>query len=163
MTLVELEDSSIEKIHALIDESGFFSDLNDDEVDMLAQWTHAYTADAGTVILEEGEERTSICIIARGKVNIFKEAEPEDVSVKVAEIEPGACIGEMSVIDGKPISATAVAEDDSVVLMINDEDFHNMLQKNSTVGVKILLKLARIISMRLRHTTGRLAESLATD
>ena len=147
----------------MIEQSGFFTELNAEEIDMLASWVHPYTAAAGTIILEEGQEEAAICIIAEGKVNIFKETDPTDVRIKVAEIEAGACIGEMSVIDGQEISATAVAEDDSTVLIINGNDFHGMLDKNSDVGVKILLKLARIISMRLRHTTGRLAESLSTD
>ena len=41
------------------------------------------------------------------------------------------------------------------------EDFNNLMEKNSNLAVKILLQLAQIISLRLRHTTRRLADLLA--
>jgi len=68
----------------------------------------------------------------------------------------------MGVIDGQPLSASAVTSTGSVVLIITPGDFNNLMEKNSNLGVKILLHLSRIISLRLRHTTRRLADLLAT-
>ncbi len=91
-------------------------------------------------------------------MNIFKKVETaeghaEKAHVKVAEIAKGASIGEMGVIDGQPLSASAVCERDAVILTITAEDFQNLIQKHSKLGVKILLTVAQIISIRLRNTT----------
>ena len=148
----------------LIKKSNFFSDLEQDEIEMLAFWMKAYTAPAGTLILREGEEDSScLCIIVEGKVNIFKLSEPNDDHVKIAEIESGASIGEMSVIDGKPLSASAISLTESTILIMTRDDFQNLLKKNSNLGIKILYRVASLISERLRTTTGRLADMLAAD
>ena len=152
------------KVCELIEKSQFFSDLERDEMEMLAFWMKAYTAPAGTLILKEGEESSSsLCIIVDGTVNIFKQSEPNDDHVKIAEIEAGASIGEMSVVDGKPLSASAISLTDATILIMTRDDFQNLLKKNSNLGIKILYRMARLISERLRTTTGRLADLLASS
>ena len=150
------------KVCDLIEKSRFFSDLDRDEMEMLAFWMKAYTVPAGTLILKEGEKGSScLCIIVEGTVNIFKLSEPNDDHIKIAEIEAGASIGEMSVIDGKPLSASAISLTDATILLMPREDFNNLLKKNSNLGIKILYRVAKLISERLRTTTGRLADLMA--
>jgi CRP-like cAMP-binding protein len=50
---------------------------------------------------------------------------------------------------------------DSVVLIITKEDFDTLTGKHEKLGVKLLRKIARTISSRLRSTTGRLADLLS--
>jgi len=159
--IAEREENHI-KLRELIKRSNFFSDLDLDEIEMLAFWMKAYTAPAGTLILKEGQEGVaSLCIIVDGKVNIFKQSSPNDDHIKVAEIDSGASIGEMSVIDGLPLSASAISLTDATILIMTREEFQNLLKKNCNLGIKILYRVARIISERLRTTTGRLADLLA--
>lgn len=159
LSLLAESDGVHGTIHDLIEQSGFFSDLDRDEIAMLAVWIRAYSAPTGTMLLKEGDENASLCIIVEGTVNIFKET-TDNEHVKIAQIDSGASIGEMGVIDGQPLSASAVTSQDSVVLVMTPEDFNNLMEKNSNLGVKILLQLSRIISLRLRHTTRRLADLL---
>lgn len=150
------------KVIELIEKTGFFSDLDHDEIVTLSHWMKAYTAPAGTLVLKEGQEGNAcLCLIVEGKINIFKQSSPNDDHVKIAEIESGASIGEMSVVDGKPLSASAISLSESTILIMTRDDFENLLSKNSNLGVKILYRIAGIISERLRTTTGRLADLLA--
>ena len=162
MALLAESDEALGELYDLIGESGFFTDLDRDEIAMLAVWMKAYSAPTGTMLLEEGNENASLCIIVKGEVNIFKET-ADNKHVKIAEIGSGDSIGEMGVIDGEPLSASAVTSVDSVVLVMTPQDFNNLMEKNSNLGVKILLHLSQIISLRLRHTTRRLADLLATN
>lgn len=162
LTLIADRENQPGKVCDLIEKSNFFSDLDRDEMEMLAFWMKAYTAPAGTLILKEGEKSSScLCIIVEGTVNIFKLTEPNDDHVKIAEIEAGASIGEMSVIDGLPLSASAISLTDATILLMPREDFNNLMKKNSNLGIKILFRVAKLISVRLRTTTGRLADLLA--
>ena len=162
MKLIADHEGSREKLCELIEKSQFFSDLERDETEMLAYWMKAYTAPAGTLILKEGEKDSScLCIIVEGTVNIFKLSEPNDDHIKIAEIEAGFSIGEMSVIDGKPLSASAISLTDATILIMTRADFLNLLKKNSNLGIKILYRVAKLISERLRTTTGRLADLMA--
>jgi CRP-like cAMP-binding protein len=150
------------RVYELINKSPFFADLDQDEMQMLAYWLKAYTAPSGTLILKEGQEDNAcLCVIVEGTVNIFKQSSPNDDHVKIAEIESGASIGEMSVIDGLPLSASAISLTDATILIMTRDDFQKLLKKNCNLGIKILYRLARLISERLRTTTGRLADLLA--
>ena len=117
----------------------------------------AFSAPTGIMLLKEGAENASLCIMVSGEVNIFK-ATTYNEHIKIAEIESGASLGEMGSIDVQPLSASAVTSQHSVMLIITPDDFNNLMEKNSNLGVKILLNLSRIISLRLRSTTTRLAD-----
>ena len=162
LKLLAEREQNQSKVCKLINKSQFFTDLDLDEMEMLSYWMKAYIAPAGTLILKEGQEGNAcLCIIVEGAVNIFKLSSPNDDHVKVAEIEAGASIGEMSVIDGLPLSASAISLTDATILIMTRDNFQNLLKKNCNLGIKILYRVARIISERLRTTTGRLADLLA--
>ena len=162
LKLIAEREQNPNKVTELIKQSQFFTDLDQDEMEMLSYWMKAFLAPAGTLILKEGlEGNACLCIIVEGSINIFKLSSPNDDHVKVAEIAAGASIGEMSVIDGLPLSASAISLTDATILIMTRDDFQNLLKRNCNLGIKILYRVARIISERLRTTTGRLADLLA--
>ena len=159
LQLLDNGDSFRKATYNLIKESDFFSDFNDDEVGILARWSRAYSANTGCVILNEGEKSNCLCIILKGNINIFK-ALPNDEQLKIADISTGESIGEMGIIDGEPFSASALASEDSTVLLITREDFEDIVNQHHDLGNKLLWKLSRILTARLRDTTKRLAALL---
>ena len=159
LQLLDNGDSFRKAAYKSIKESEFFSEFNDDEIEILARWTKAYSADTGCVVLNEGDKSNCLCIIIKGVVNIFKKL--PDEHLKIAEVSTGESIGEMGIIDGEPFSASAIASEDSTVLLITREDFEDIVNQHRELGNKLLWKLARILTARLRFTTKRLAELLA--
>jgi len=155
-------ESSHETVCELIEKFNFFSDLNRKEIDMLAAWLKAYAAPVGANVFQEGSTNACLCFIVEGDISIFKETTPNE-HMKIADIMAGGTIGEMGIIDGRPLSASAIASTDSVILMITRNDFRNLVKKNGDLGVKLLWNIASIISMRLRQTTGLLAEISLTQ
>lgn len=158
LQLLDNGDSFRKSAYRYIKESVFFIDFSDDEIDILSRWTRAYSADTGCVVLNEGDKSNCLCIIIKGEINIFKKL--PDEHLKIAEVIAGESIGEMGIIDGEPFSASAIASQDSIVLLISREDFEDIVKQNIALGNKLLWKLARILTTRLRHTTKRLAELL---
>jgi len=158
LRLIDDGDSFRKSAYRYIKDSDFFVDFNDDEIDILARWTRAYSADTGCVVLNEGDKSRCLCIIINGEVNIFKRL--PDEHLKIAEVVSGESIGEMGIIDGEPFSASAIASKDSIVLLISSEDFEDIVKENIALGNKLLWKLAKILTARLRLTTKRLAELL---
>jgi CRP/FNR family transcriptional regulator, cyclic AMP receptor protein len=96
-------------------------------------------------------------LIAEGEISIFKEISKSE-HLKVADIKAGGSIGEMGILDEEPISASAIASISSIVFLISGGDFKKMVSENESLGVKLLWKIGKIISVRLRKTTGLLAE-----
>mgnify|MGYP002621998663 CR=1 FL=1 len=159
LQLLDNGDSFRKNAFKLIKESRFFEDFSDDEIEVLSRWMKAYSADTGCVILNEGDKSNCLCIIIKGIVNIFKGL-PHDEQLKIAEVTSDESIGEMGIIDGEPFSASAIASEDSIVLLITKEDFEDVVNKHRDLGNKLLWKLAKILTERLRHTTKRLAALL---
>ena len=143
----------------MLKESNFFSDFDEDEIEILARWSRAYSADSGCVVLNEGDKSNCLCIIIKGKINIFKGL-PNDEQLKIADVTAGESIGEMGVIDGEPFSASAIASENSIVLLITREDFEDIVSQHRDLGNKLLWKLAKVLTARLRQTTERLAALL---
>lgn len=153
-------DSFRKAAYRSIKESDFFSEFDDDEIEILSRWTKAYAANTGCVVLNEGDKSNCLCIIIKGVINIFKGL-PNDEQLKIAEVTAGESIGEMGIIDGEPFSASAIASEDAIVLLITREDFEDIVNQHRELGNKLLWKLAKILTARLRHTTIRLAEIIA--
>ncbi len=70
----------------------------------------------GVTIFHEGDPGDAMFIVESGSVGIVKEVEGE--TIRLATLNGGELFGEMAIIDGGKRMASAVAEEDSVVLRI---------------------------------------------
>ena len=77
---------------------------------------------AGAVIMREGEPGDSLYVILEGRVNIVA-AGSTGHEVMVAIMGPGDCLGEMSIVDGLPRSASAVAAISTRTFMVTRDAF----------------------------------------
>ena len=100
---------------------------------------------AGETILRENDLGESAFIIHEGRVGITKNVDRQQV--QLATLGPGDTIGEMSMIDDAPRSATAVALDDVVVDEVHHDDFYEAIQTDREVGMHLL----RALFERLRE------------
>ena len=150
----------VEQVMALMNASNFFSGYDDDDIKLLSEWVNAYSIPSGEFILKEGKGDNCLCILVEGAVDIYKETDP-DKHLKIASVGTHEPIGEMGVVDGEPFSASVITSTDSTVLIITKRDFDTLTEKNEKLGLRMLRKIARIISARLRSTTGRLADLLS--
>ena len=157
MQLISEGDASFDTVKEFFGKTQFFSDLADEDIANLVKWIRVYSAASGANIFTEGSVDALLCFIASGEVSIFKETSPSEF-VKIADIHAGGTIGEMAIIDGRPLSASAIASKDTMVLVISRVDFDKLVKEDSELGIKLLWRIAQIISLRLRQTTGLLAE-----
>lgn len=151
--------SSRKNAYRFIRESDFFTGFDDKEAKILSCWMRAYSADTGCVILSEGDKSSRMCVITKGLVGVFKQA-PHDEQMRVAELSAGESIGEMGIIDDEPFSASVIASEYSIVLIITKEDFEEIIKQHQAIGIKLLWKLGKVLTERLRQTTKRLAPLL---
>jgi len=157
--LIQLQDDMSNKKSVLdyASDMEFFSGLSKEELHLVTKWIKAYKAELGATIFEEGTKSPQLCLIAEGEISIFKEISKSE-HLKVADIKTGGSIGEMGILDDEPVSASAIASINSVVFLISGDDFKKMIAENEALGIKLLWKIGKIISIRLRKTTGLLAE-----
>jgi len=124
-----------------------FADLDDRSIQMLAEYCEEKHFQPGQLIVRQGVNETyelGLYVIAEGKVRIVRYDHSEERTL--AELGPGECFGEMSVIDGQPRSASAVAIEPTTCLFLSALEFRDALQAEPKIAVNLL----RVLSLRLR-------------
>ena len=111
------------------------------------------TFPAGTVLFEQGETGNEMYIISSGRVEVSRRV--RDKETVLAVLPAGEFLGEMSIINNKPRSATARVIEDARVLVIDPKTFEQMLRSNSEIAVRLIKKLAQRLD-----ETGRQIEVL---
>jgi len=106
-------------------------------------------------IFKEDSIGNSMMIIASGEVRV-SQTPGDNTEETLVVLKKGDVFGEMSLLEGLPRSATTIAHTNVIVLEITRSDFLDYLEKDSESGVKILLKLCRTLSSRLRETDVKL-------
>ncbi len=99
----------------------------------------------GATIFYEGDPGDAMFIVESGSVGIFKAVEGE--SIRLATLGNGELFGEMAIIDGGKRMASAVAEEDSVVLKVPRE----MLEAKLARHDPFLQALIKILINNLRN------------
>ena len=124
------------------------------EIEKLSHYCGAYRAKSGAVLFKEGEKSQFMCLLVEGRVNIFKE------NKKIATIRAGKSMGEMSMMDGCPHSATAISDLDSEFILFTHLQFEHLCEENPSIALKLYKAISKLISLRLRQTTGALVDYL---
>jgi CRP-like cAMP-binding protein len=99
---------------------------------------------AGDIIFHEGESGKAVYVVLEGSVKIIKESDPENKTLSV--LGPSSHFGELALIGNTTRFATAVAEKDSILLIMYKSYFDDLIRFNSATSARILLNLAKILS-----------------
>jgi CRP/FNR family cyclic AMP-dependent transcriptional regulator len=105
--------------------------------------------------MKEDDDGDFLGIILTGEVAVVKHGtggEPKQLAV----VGPGASLGEMSLINGKPRFATCIAKEPTDIAVLTRDTIYDILVLHPSLGIKVLLILLQITSQRLRETSSRL-------
>ena len=144
---------------ALLQKIFLFQDIKADELHRVLDRTCLREFPAGTVIIQEGEPGDSLFIMAAGEVEITKqltlvldEDTPKERVMIRLKAEDGVYFGEMALLESETRSATVTALTDCSLLELHHKDFLDLIERSPAMGVKLLLRLAQVLSRHLRKT-----------
>ena len=119
-----------------------FSTLSRRQLAQVTDFTVPDELPAGSVLTRQGAAGGIAYILASGQAEVIRGGR------RLALLGPGDVVGELSLIDGKPRSATVKAVTDLEVLEIDARDLTRLLRKTPAVSRNLLEALAE----RLRQT-----------
>jgi len=135
----------------------FFSELSEAALDQLLEHSRTLRLRRNTILMSEGETGESMYIVCSGSVKIF--VSDQDGREIVLYIEgPGSHIGEISLLDDEPRTASAITLEATTVFAIPKAGFVSCLEQNPEVALSII----RSMTHRLRRATDAI-RSLALD
>lgn len=107
----------------------------------------------GETVLSTEEENHYLYILIKGRLVIQLSAHDD---IPLATVEPGECVGEISIIDSRVPSTQVSASEDTTVLVIEQDVLWRMV----SVSHEIARNLLYIMSERLRYSNLVIADSL---
>ena len=126
-----------------------FAGLSDNDLRRVGRLVYEAVRPAGTTLMEQGSPGAEAFVIASGTVSVVRDGR------ELAQLGPGAVVGELALVDQAPRSATVVAETDMVVFVLSTRDFVQLLDECPTVGRRVIAQLGQ----RLRTVDASLTEA----
>jgi type IV pilus assembly protein PilB len=126
-----------------------FAELGPESLNRLAACLKTAEFPSGEVIVREGAPGVSMYVIKSGCAEVRKKDPGTGIDFLVAELGEGASMGEMSLLTGKPRSASVATVQPTTVFTLTRADFRNLLTQHPEIS----LGLARILAERLESTT----------
>ncbi len=142
-------------IASLLKRLNLFSDLEANALLKLSSFFKEKIFKSGDIVFEEDSIGNSMMVITSGEVRVSQKSDPDNEEALVV-LKKGDLFGEMGLLEDLPRSATVIAHSNVVILEIKRDDFLEFLNNESEAGVKILIKLSKILSSRLRETDTKL-------
>lgn len=106
---------------------------------------------AGARLLVRGEINTSLFVILDGAVDVVLPG----IDAPHVRLGPGECVGELSIIDGQPVSADVTAVEPTTVLQLDHIQVWSLIDSSATFARNLL----RTLAGRVRRDHAVLAES----
>jgi len=128
--------------------------LRDEDIQWLFQVGQQRVVEAGTAIVREGARPSAIFVVIRGGFDVGVDAlmgEP------LARLGAGELIGEISFLEGSPASATIVADEESTVLVIDNQTLNERIREDTSFAASLFRTFALIAERRLRNRVDHLA------
>jgi len=141
--------NDIDQLILFLKKVKLFAELSPDSLAKLGTCLKTAEFPSAEVIVREGAPGVSMYIIKTGLVEVRKKDSTTGIDFLVTHLSEGAAVGEMSLLTGKPRSATVTTVSPTVVYTLTRADFRNLL----TYHPEISLGLARIMAERLEDAT----------
>ena len=110
------------------------------------------------ILFREGDPGDEMFIVRRGTILISK-AVTGKVEQVLVRVEPADFFGEMSLFDGSPRSATAQAETDVALLILERESLQAMTETVPRAAAAFFYEMVQVFMERLRRSTQQVAEA----
>ncbi len=115
---------------------------------------------ANEVLLQPGQRNEAIHLLVSGRLRIHFDSKD---SAEFIPIEEGGCFGELSIIDGRPVSAYVVADLPSRILLVNEKLFWDRLIPQPGVARNLLNVLAERMRVNGEMILERMQDKLALE
>lgn len=113
-----------------------FSGLTKKDLQKIARASNEVTRPAGTLLVDQGDLGREAFFIIEGTATVRRNGR------KVGTLGPGEAIGELSLLDHGPRTASVTADTEVTVLVLSAREFSGLLDEVPALAHKILSMLA---------------------
>ena len=129
-------------------------------IEKLASTLEVRRCEPGAPLFKEGDESQELFIVLSGELEVMKRSR-RGRDARIAVVGMGDSIGEMSIVDDQPRSASVRAVSPSQLMRLGADDLARLAETDLRAYATILHNVAREISRRLRVADGIIADFVA--
>jgi CRP/FNR family transcriptional regulator, cyclic AMP receptor protein len=126
-----------------------FGNLSDGDIEWLAAVGQRKSFATGSVLIQEGKPIGEVYILLDGQLSVVVESHRNE---RIAILQKGEIVGELSFLDSRPPSATVVAMTDSIVLAISRDKLGAKLERDVAFAARFYRAIGVFLADRLRNT-----------
>ena len=123
-----------------------FADLRAEDIQRLIEMSETIAIPTGVWLMHEGEPGDALYVILEGEVEISKRSGQQTILLSVRGA--GTMLGELSLLEDTPRTASVCAREDVQLMKIGRETFLQLLHESPTAALAVL----RTVNERLRNT-----------
>lgn len=143
----------------VLDGLELFREFSYAELKVIGRFLTQVDKQQGEVVFAEGDPGDHMLILAEGRLSIFKGG--EHGSHLLCHEGRGRIVGEMALLDRERRSATCMADTDCKMLTLDDLGLRQLTDEAPLLAYRFMFNLAKLLSRRLRRTSGMLVEYLS--
>ncbi len=149
--------STTDEVVGMLFESSLFRDFRTVDLRSIARYFRCVRVDKGEIIFQEGDVGTFMCVVNAGSISVTK-LDSDGHLIEIALLPTGRVFGEMAVLDGEYRSATCVAAQDCVLLILSRDSLDKMELDVPKTAARVIRTVAVSLSRRLRLADGKLVD-----
>lgn len=138
------------RVLPILDKISIFGGLSETQLYRIFQQLKKVDYHANELIFHQGDHPSYIYIVLAGRVRLVFDV--DDHPLSKTELDQGACFGETSLIGVQSHSASAVAIEDTELLVLSGETLSIFFEQDKTLFSMLILNIAREASRRLHQT-----------
>lgn len=129
-----------------------FAGLDKKDLQLLAGACQERKYSAGSTLIKQGDTGVGLYVIIGGTVRITKATDPDKAEIDLGTVGTGNVLGEMSLLDDLPRSATVTAVDDVTALLLPVWEFRTTLRNQPNIALRLLTTLSRRLRKAESHS-----------
>jgi CRP-like cAMP-binding protein len=129
------------------------------DLQIIARFMGTFSVSSGHKVFRTHDLSSFLCLVIEGAMRIEK-PDSDGVLKPIRTLASGSAFGEIAIIDEARRTADVTATEESLLLVLTKPDFEALAQEHPKVALELTLRLARILTARLRQASGMLVEYL---
>jgi len=143
----------------VLNQQVLLQDIGTEGLNKIAKITRQVTIKKGEPLFKEKEATQGLWLIVTGKIEISR-VTADGWRQTLVVLPAGHFFGELSILENRQHVASAVALEDTELLLIPKEDFERMMEEDCGLALNIIKRIAIVMSKNIRRMNDKFLSAL---
>lgn len=143
------------EIQIILKKMKLFKGLSGDELNTIAPYGKRLKFELNKTIIKEGDTKPGLYILISGEMEVLlpkgSNTHNRFSDIHLCKMKRGDYVGEYSLIDHEPASASVVAKEPCLIFYISCTHFDKLIENNDLIGRKIFHNMLEVVVKRARN------------